>query len=340
MKQYLSILILFAFFLMAIPSISLLKKPDGLKLSDASSSSSDSSKAQDDSNTAEKEVDKDVFLVLDTKSGQVLSVSAKDYVIGAVSAEMPASFNVEALKAQAVAAHTYAVRQREKELASPTSELDGAYFSNDSSKYQAYFTTEQAKEFYGDNYDTNYKKISEAVDAVLNEILMYKNEPIVAAFHSMSGGTTESAAVVWGSDIDYLVPVDSSQDIDSPDYLEEVKFTSTELSARLTAKYPKIKLGDDKASWLTITTRSTSGTILTVKAGDTELKGVELRTLLSLRSANFEINYADDTFTITTKGYGHGVGLSQYGANAMAAEGKTYKEILTHYYKGVEIVEE
>ena len=339
MKQYVSILIIFAFFLMAIPSISLLKKSDTIPENNTEPLAN-SSNTVNDVTTPTAEYDKDVFLVLDTANGQVSKLSARDYVIGAVCAEMPASFNPEALKAQAVAAHTYAVRQREKELATPTAELKGAYFSNDPAKFQAFFTTDQAKQFYGADYDANYKKVSEAVDSVLKEILVYKNEPIVAAFHSMSGGTTESSAVVWGNAVDYLVPVDSAEDITAPNYLDVKNFTPDELSARLKTTYSDIKLGDDKTAWLTITERSTSGTITSLKAGDKVLTGMEFRTLLSLRSANFEIKYDGSNFEITTKGYGHGVGLSQYGANAMAGEGKTYKEILTHYYKGVDIIEE
>lgn len=338
MKQYISILVLFAFFLMAIPSISFFTAPAALKVPDSSEASTAEVLSSAATPPADYEID--TFLVLDTAAGQVLSVKAEDYIIGAVCAEMPASFEPEALKAQAVAAHTYAVRQRERELETPTAELKGAYFSNDSSKYQAFFTTDQMKEFYGDSYEENYKKVSEAVKDVLDEILVYKGEPIVAAFHSMSGGMTESAEIVWGTAFDYLVPVKSEEDVDAPDFLEETVLTAAELSARLTAKYPELALPEDKAAWLTITERSPSGTITKLSVGGKEITGIDLRTLLSLRSANFDITYTPDTdqFTVTTKGYGHGVGLSQYGANAMAAAGKTYKDILIHYYKGAEVI--
>lgn len=345
MKQYLSILALFAVLLMAIPSLSLLKKPDSLSSlinNSSAAETSNDSPAISSLSQGNKNYNKDTFLVLDAASGQVLSVPAAVYVVGAVCAEMPASFEPEALKAQAVAAHTYAVRQRERELASPTAELKGAYFSNDSSKYQAYFTDAQMREFFGETYEANYTKVSNAVKDVLGDILEYNNEPIVAAFHSMSGGMTESAEVIWGTALDYLVPVKSEEDVDSPDFLEESAFTSAELSGRLTAKYPDIALEEDKTAWMTITERSASGTITKLTVGNTEMTGMELRTLLSLRSANFDVSYSPegDTFTITTKGYGHGVGLSQYGANAMAAAGKTYTEILAHYYKGASIVQE
>ena len=329
---------------MAIPSISLFKKTDANASAINNSGYTTEENLGNDTSSSDttqtSNVDKNTFLVLDTANGQVSKLSTRDYLIGAVCAEMPASYNVEALKAQAVAAHTYAVRQREKELASPTSELKGAYFSNDPGKYQAYFTKDQAKQFYGNDFDTNYKKISDAVDQVINEIIEYKNEPIVAAFCSMSSGTTESAQVIWGNAVDYLIPVDSMEDKTAPNFTEEKKFTPQEMSARLTATYPEIKLSDDKTSWLSISDRSPSGTITSLKAGDKNITGMDFRTMLSLRSANFEIKYDGTNFIVDTKGYGHGVGLSQYGANMMAEEGKTYKEILTHYYTGVDVIED
>ena len=266
-----------------------------------------------------------------------MKIPARDNVIGAVCAEMPASFHEEALKAQAVAAHTYAIRQRERELKTPTPELDGAYFSNDPAFYQAYFSKEEAKEFYGDKYEENYKKISDAVDCVMDKVLIYNDEPIVAAFHSMSGGKTEDASVIWGSEVDYLVPVDSESDKGLPNFEEEKTFTCDEISARISAEYPQAAFGKDKSKWLRVVDRSSSGTVTSLIAGDKILTGMEFRTIFSLRSPNFTVQYENESYKITTKGYGHGVGLSQYGANAMAQDGKKYDEILLHYYKGVEL---
>ncbi|MBQ6034222.1 MAG: SpoIID/LytB domain-containing protein, partial [Ruminococcus sp.] len=137
------------------------------------------------------------YKVLDVDSGKVLKVPVREYVIGAVCAEMPASFGEEALKAQAVAAHTYAERQRLRAKESPSAELKGADFSNDTGKYQGYYTKEQIKEAFGDNFDKNYKKIAKAADEVLPYIITYEDAPIIAAFHSMSSGFTESAENAW-----------------------------------------------------------------------------------------------------------------------------------------------
>ncbi len=288
--------------------------------------------------TSEKETEEDFFLVMDKDSGEIMKVSARDYVIGAVMAEMPSSFEKEALKAQAVAAHTYAVRQREKEKIKPTESLCGAHFSNDPRYYQAYFTKEQAKKFYGDYFDISYEKISSAVDEVTNEIILYQNEPIVAAFHSMSGGMTESAEDIWGNKTPYLVPVESFSDEEIATYKESYTFTPEEIKARLNSYYG-IEFSGKEADWFYVTKRTDSGSVTEIKAGDKTLSGSDFRTVLSLRSQNFTINYNGEDFIIITKGYGHGVGMSQYGANAMAKDGASYKEILSHYYPGTEISE-
>ena len=280
--------------------------------------------------------DQESFKVLDITTGKVEEISVFDYVVGAVCAEMPATFEPEALKAQAVAAHTYAQRQKEKALTSPDKELNGAYFSNDSSKYQAYFTENQAKQYYGDNYEQYIEKIKNAVSDVESEILVYEDEPIIAAFHSMSSGTTESAENVWGSKVEYLIPVESDYDTEAPKYMEEYEYTADEVKERLENAFDDIKLGDKPEEWFSDVSKSKSNTVLEIKAGNLTVTGQEIRAALSLRSASFDIEY-DDGFKITTRGYGHCVGMSQYGANAMAKEGKTYKEILEHYYPNTEL---
>lgn len=332
MKNYLCIIAVFALLMTAIPALSF-----------RNSAGSDSSKISQQTtenivtDTVADNEKSDIFLVLDINSGQILEITERDYVIGAVCAEMPASFNIEALKAQAVAAHTYAVRQRENELKNPTPELCGAYISDDSSEYQAFLSEKQAKQYFGDNFNEYYGKISEAVDSVSDEILVYNDEPIVAAFHSVSSGKTESAENIFGSPADYLVSVESIEDINAPEYLKEYTFTSDEISARLKETYPDIQLSDDKASWLSVKKRTASDTVISLDAGNINMSGWEFRNIFSLRSAAFDIIYDNGIFTISTKGCGHGVGMSQYGAEAMAKQGASYDEILKHYYKGAEI---
>lgn len=279
------------------------------------------------------------YKVLDIESGQVLEVPVRDYVIGAVCAEMPASFHEEALKAQAVAAHTYAERQRLRAKASPVPELGGADFSNDTAVYQGFFTKEQARERFGEKFEESYGKISAAADEVLSYIITYDDTPIIAAFHSMSAGYTESAENVWGTPVDYLVEVDSRSDLTAPKFREEKKFSRDELKNALEAAFDGISLGDDMSEWIRINTISDAGTVLSADVGGKSATGNDIRLALGLRSASFDVRIDGDTAVITTKGYGHGVGMSQYGANAMAEEGKSWRDIIAHYYPDCTIAE-
>ncbi|SEK46656.1 stage II sporulation protein D [Ruminococcus sp. YRD2003] len=279
------------------------------------------------------------YKVLDAATGKVLIVPVREYVIGAVCAEMPANFGTEALKAQAVAAHTYAERQRTLAREEPRAELCGADFSNDTSKYQGYFTNEKIQQYFGKNYDEYYRRISAAADEVLPYVITYADEPIIAAFHSMSSGRTESAENAWGAPVDYLVPVDSLSDTKAPKYEETVRINKDELRDRLEAALDGIQLGEDMTKWLTVAEISDSGTVLTARAGDRTVTGNDIRTALGLRSADFDVTYDDEQAVITTRGFGHGVGMSQYGANAMASAGSTWREILAHYYPNCTIEE-
>lgn len=280
--------------------------------------------------------DSSPFYLLDTDTDAITEMTLEEYVIGAVFGEMPASFEDEALKAQAVAVRTYAVRRMIQHQNSPSPELDGAYISNDSTKYQAYFSPAHAEYFYGKDYEKYHKKIAALVKETAGEILVYNGEPIVAAFHSSSSGMTESAENVWGNEVPYLIPVKSAEET----AVHETVFTSAEVKARLTQAYDDIVLPENKDSWFEITEISRSGTVLTLSAGNKHLTGQELRTLLSLRSACFDLSCSkeNDSFTFTVKGNGHGAGMSQYGAEAMASDGADYKEILAHYYKGTQLV--
>ena len=277
------------------------------------------------------------YKVLDIVTGKVIEVPVREYVIGAVCAEMPANFETEALKAQAVAAHTYAERQRIRARQTPSEELCGADFSNDTEKYQGYFDDAKIRRYFGENYDEYYTKISAAADEVLPYIITYNDEPIIAAFHSMSGGMTESAENAWGASVDYLVPVDSKYDMSAPKYEEVSHFEKELLRAKLESAFEGIKLGDDISQWLTVETISGSGTVMSVRAGDMTVTGNDIRTALGLRSADFDVTYDGDEAVFTTRGFGHGVGMSQYGANAMATAGSTWQDIISHYYPNCEI---
>lgn len=337
MKDLLKIVVIFGMLLLAIPMLAFFKPKEEVSEIKETAAETTAESIVETLTRSDESVKNDIIKVLDFTSGQVTELPIRDYVIGAVLAEMPATYHEEALKAQAVAARTYAVRQREKQRLDPDEMLMGADISNDSTKFQAYFTDEQAKAFYGDSYDAYYNIVSSAVDATEGQVLVYDGEPIVAAFHSTSGGRTESAEVIWGSPVEYLVPVESVGDVKSPVYLEEKIFTAEEVSAVIEESYPNADFSGKPEKWLIIGDRSTSGTVIELTAGGEIISGTQFRRLFSLRSANFDIEYSDGCFTVTTKGNGHGVGMSQYGANAMANEGADYKEILLHYYTGAEL---
>lgn len=279
----------------------------------------------------------DVYHVLETDSGEVLEISLREYLIGALCAEMPLSFETEALKAQVVAAHTYAERQARIAASRDDPDLKGADFSDDPACYQAFYTDAQLHEIFGDSYEANYRTAAAAVDAVLPEILTFEEQPILAAFHAISSGKTESASNVWGSDVAYLRSVDSTEDKNAPSFEETAEFSQEEAAGILTGLRPGIVLSEDPADWFGDPVCSEAGTVLQLQIGSGIFTGQELRTAFSLRSAAFTVSRNENGFTFTTHGYGHDVGMSQYGANAMAKAGADYREILSHYYNGASI---
>lgn len=279
------------------------------------------------------------YLIQNHETGDIMALSPTDYIKGVVSAEMPVSFHTEALKAQAVAAHTYALRQIGQQLASPDPSLNGAYLTTDPDVFQAWLSPADRQELWGSSFDINERKLSDAVESVIGSIITFEEEPIAAAFHAISGGRTESASTVWAQSVSYLVPVDSEGDLLSPDYEQSTFLTEEEVAHALVSRFPGITLPKDRDDWFSIQQRTDSGTVVFLAAGDRTISGQELREALNLRSANFTITSKDDGFGFTTLGYGHNVGMSQYGADYLARQGYTWEEILTHYYTGVTITE-
>ncbi|MCR5717708.1 MAG: stage II sporulation protein D [Oscillospiraceae bacterium] len=280
----------------------------------------------------EKKPDGACYYVYRTATGEICAVPVEEYILGAVAAEMPVSFETEALKAQAVAAHTYAERQRL--AAAGREELHGADFSDDPSQFQAFLSEAELRERWGTHYDLNQRKLSTIVREVVEKVLVYDDQPIIAAFHAMSTGRTESAANVWGSEIAYLRSVDSPADRDAPRFEETLEFSADETGDRLLQSHPSLHLSGEPENWFGEPTRSDAGTVLSVPIGDGLFTGQEVRAAFGLRSAAFTVSFGKGKFTFTTHGFGHDVGMSQYGANAMAQSGADYTEILAHYYPG------
>ena len=280
----------------------------------------------------EEEADPDVLRVFFPEENAARDLKLRDYVAGAVAGEMPALYEEEALKAQAVAAVTLA---RHMQKRGPQAALDGAVIQADHRKNQAYLSEETLRERWGDDFETCYSRILSAVDEALPYTLVYEGEPILAAFHAVSAGATRPASEVWGGDYPYLVQVASDGDRLSPDYLRTVSFSAADFFSALGLNAP-----DDPASAVTDAEYSDAGYLLSVNVAGKSFSGTELREKLSLRSSAVQFSFEDGAFRLTTRGYGHGVGMSQYGADFLARQGLTWREILAHYYPGATLVKE
>ena len=259
------------------------------------------------------------YVTIYRKKGTVEQIELEEYLVGVVAAEMPASFNSEALKAQAVLARTYALKKISK----------GEKLT-DTVSTQAYIDKNEMQNKWGNEYSKYYNKIVSAVNSTKGQVVKYNGNYIEALYHSTSNGKTENAKEVWGQDIPYLKSVDSSWDKKTTSYL---KIENKEFNTLMKV----LGINFDKNTNIEILSRDESGRVSEVKVADKTYTGVEFRTLLNLRSADFDISVTDNGLEIITRGYGHGVGMSQYGANEMAKLGYNYKDIINHYYTNVKI---
>ena len=257
--------------------------------------------------------------------GPVSYVELEEYIVGAVLGEMPAYFEPEALKAQAVAARTYACKAQ----VSGGKHGDGSVCA-DFSCCQAYISEEQYLAMGGDV--ASVQKIRSAVRATENLVLTYEGALIEATYFSCSGGKTEDAVAVWGNDYPYLRSVESPGEEHALYYRDEAAFSRKELEQALGLTLP-----EDPDSWFGEITYTQGEGVDTIRIGDSLFSGTMLRRLLNLRSTAFSLRIEEDAAVFATRGYGHRVGMSQYGADAMAASGATFAEILSHYYPGTEL---
>lgn len=249
-------------------------------------------------------------------NGSVINLNMTDYLIGVVSSEMPASFNLEALKAQSVLARTYAlkIKQTGKKL-------------TDTVNTQSYIDIDQMKNKWGNSFNTYYNKIKNAVENTNGEYLSYNGNYIEALYHSTNNGKTESSLDVFGNYYPYLISVSSEYDKNASSYLRTINMPLDTISNKL-----GLSLNND--SVINILSYTDGGNIKEININGNNFSGKKVRELLGLRSADFDISISDNNANITTRGYGHGVGMSQYGANGMANAGYSYKDILSHYYPG------
>ena len=249
-------------------------------------------------------------------NGSIINLNMTDYLIGVVSSEMPASFNLEALKAQSVLARTYALKAKQtgKKL-------------TDTVSTQSYIDIDQMKNKWENSFNTYYNKIKNAVENTNGEYLSYNGNYIEALYHSTNNGKTESSLDVFGNYYPYLISVSSEYDKNASSYLRTINMPLDTISNKL-----GLNLNND--SVISILSYTDGGNIKEININGNNFSGKKVRELLGLRSADFDISISDNNANITTRGYGHGVGMSQYGANGMANAGYGYKDILSHYYPG------
>lgn len=255
--------------------------------------------------------------------GAVQELSLRDYLIGVLLAEMPTDFPAEALKAQAIASRTFALRQAQAH------KHDAADICTDPACCQGFIADASAEDL---------ARAEEAVMQTDGLVMLYEGALIDATFFSCSGGRTEAAVAVWGGDVPYLRSVESPGEEDAPRYEETVTLSAAEFAQTLCAAYPEANLAGEPKGWFGACSYTEGGGIETVFIGGTAVSGTQLRRLFSLRSTDITVSVTDeDEIMLTTRGFGHRVGLSQYGAKAMAESGKDFAAILTHYYTGANV---
>ncbi len=279
----------------------------------------------------------DADTIITLKNGdESLEISLSDYLYGALAAEMPASFETEALKAQAVALRSYLLN---KLKFSPSNNHEEDICS-DSTCCAAWLDDDALKALWADSYDYYSERLRNAVLETDGVVILYDGEPISAVFHSSSAGYTENASEVWSGDAPYLVSVESIECADDiPGYVYSVTVSAEDFRETVLAAYPDAEFPESVEEYIGEIEYNGSGRIHSVEIGGVTISGVKLRSLFGLHStaAEFSFDTQNSTITMTSTGYGHGVGMSQYGANAMACEGCGYEEILAHYYAGTEL---
>ncbi len=325
MKKYLILIILAAISCISVPLALIKESP-----ADVNTKPTDETTTE---NTTQAVTETgETIAVFRTVGNETVDMTMFEYVCGSVAAEMPLAYHEEAIKAQAVACYTNALR-----LKNSQSDAQKGDISDDSKVHQGYIDEAQRREKWGEDFEKYEQKLKEAVKAVENEALYYNGELCVAAFYAISCGKTEDAENIWGTEVPYLKSVKSEGDKLSPQYASTVSFNREDF-----IKYAKnldlteSDISDIKTA-VKITEKSDSGTVLSATVCDKNFTGEEVRKAFSLRSPVFTVKTTADTVTFSVSGYGHGVGLSQYGSDYMARQGSTYKEILEHYYTDIEI---
>ena len=277
--------------------------------------------------------------VWDEATNSAVTLGMRQYLISALLCEMPLTFHDEALKAQVVVTHSYALYCTALRRAQPMDELQGAAFTVNSAACEGLMSEQQAKARFGSGYYLSVEKAAAIVDSVLPLLLTYGGEPIAAAYHAISAGYTEQSGNVWSTALPYLVSVESAADKEAAGYESSVSVPLTEFCAALHGLNAAFSPQDDPASWVQGLQRSEAGYVLQLSVCGVPFTGSALRQAFSLRSSCFTLQLTQEQAVFTVYGYGHGVGMSQTGADAMARAGSSFADILAHYYPGTRLTE-
>lgn len=275
--------------------------------------------------------------LLHTKTNEIETVKLDEYLYHVVSAEMPADFEMEALKAQAVVARTYTMYK----ILNNQKKHGEADICDSSACCQAWISKEDRLARWDESIrESNWNKIVNAVNNTQGKIITYENQPINAFFHSNSGGKTEVPINVWGgSGYPYLQVVETSGEDAYTQYYSEIELTKNEFADKIRQKHSNLSIDFNQEDCVKIIENTDGGRVKTLKVGNLNLSGVEIRTILGLKSANFTVEVLENKIKFSVRGYGHGVGMSQTGADALAKQGSKYEDIIKHFYVGVEIVD-
>ena len=272
--------------------------------------------------------------LLHSRTGEIEDVALDEYIVNVVAAEMPVEYELEALKAQAIVARTYTMYK-----ITTGKKHEVADICDDSNCCQAWISKEDRFNKWGNNCIEKWNKLVRAVNETKGKYITYNGKVINAFFHSNSSGKTEKSENVWGGMLPYLDVVETSGEENYPSYKSEVILNKEEFKNILLSKFDSFKIDFEKDNCIKILDYTESGRVKNIRIGNIELSGVDVRKIFGLKSTNFEVQRLDDKIIFSVFGYGHGVGLSQTGSDALAKQGFDANGIIKHFYKNVEIHE-
>ena len=300
------------------------------EISSSQSGSSEAEEEREESTEEPQEAEEGFFRIYDLENETVTEVAFSDYVKGAIASEVGADFEFEAQVAQGVAAFSCGLYQQKSHAAA---DYD---FSAAPGKKLGYITEEKAREIYGDAFEEKWAVITAAAEKAMEYVLTYEGEAALAVYYAVSAGKTESSENAWGGAVPYLITVESPGDALSSGYETILEISEAEVLETLNQSGAGLS-GAAPEEWFEGEQLTEAGYVDFIKIGSATFSGERLRSIFGLRSAAFSVEYADGIFTFTVHGYGHGVGLSQVGANYMAKNSAGFEEILAHYYPGTEL---